>query len=472
MKRLISLLLIPLFLLGCGQRIITSSVENAPQDTLPTQRAPQDPALDREASTPLPTATPRPTLSTYGPKEAAEALFPEELLSHDGEPISSELSALLSAKGLSKSEFYDRFSQVIRRIESLDRTLLELAEKGRTLTKERKEKTADALSKLLSDETLLALQSAFSSCPGDSQELPVREYVACLSALVRDVRKLEDRTVPFFSLGNDAVNDYKTVLSRYMGEPVVPQDIFVALDRLVETEAYALAAALTTDPEVARKKETISYGSYEQDMAFLRKIAETLCPLPDGAELPDPSYMGSTEDMDLLELAFRRYPGMAFLNLFAAHSSEEQQMRWANAPYGYLAGIAVHRSFAVIPYLDGIDRNYVQYRWYEDMLFTTMTGISALLVHYYGYTDAELKEYLKSSGAEAYADVLYEKAMFDPFESLIASYGYYRYLDICQAALDAGCNSEQAFLQDYLSVGPAPYAQLKQYMVDLYKNQG
>ena len=62
--------------------------------------------------------------------------------------------------------------------------------------------------------------------------------------------------------------------------------------------------------------------------------------------------------------------------------------------------------------------------------------------------------------------------MSDPFEGVTASFGYYRYLDICQAALDAGCPSEEQFLRDYLAAGPAPFAALKEYMVSLYQNQG
>ena len=77
-----------------------------------------------------------------------------------------------------------------------------------------------------------------------------------------------------------------------------------------------------------------------------------------------------------------------------------------------------------------------------------------------------------SSGSDDLTEYLYEKAMFDPFESLAASYGYYQYLDICQAALDAGCENERRFYRDYLTAGPAPFQELKEYMVGLYQNQG
>ena len=176
--------------------------------------------------------------------------------------------------------------------------------------------------------------------------------------------------------------------------------------------------------------------------------------------------------MDLLELAFRYYPGMAFLKAYADRSEPEQQARWKNAPDGYLTGIAVHGSYAVIPTLEGFELEYVQYKWYEDMLYVTLTGISALLIHYYGYSQADLYAYLESWGAAAWTEYLFEKAMFDPFESLVASFGYYRYLDICQAALNAGCESEMRFFRDYLDAGPAPYAELKEYMVGLYSKQG
>ena len=185
------------------------------------------------------------------------------------------------------------------------------------------------------------------------------------------------------------------------------------------------------------------------------------------------TYVAEQEkEMDLLQLAFRYYPGMTFLKAYGAQAPEEQQARWASAPNGYLAGLAVHGSYAVISYLESFELEYVQYRWYEEMLYKTLTGISALLIHYYGYSEADLAEYLKSWGAESFTEYLYNAAMFDPFECVIASYGYYQYLDICQAALDAGCENEQRFLQDYLAAGPAPFRELKEYMVSLYQIEG
>ena len=106
------------------------------------------------------------------------------------------------------------------------------------------------------------------------------------------------------------------------------------------------------------------------------------------------------------------------------------------------------------------------------MLTVTLTGLSALLIHYFGYSQGDLAAYLASWGAEDYAEYLYDRAMSDPFESLVATYGYYRYLEICEAALSAGCPSERQFLRDYLAVGPAPFDALKEYMVGLYGNQG
>ncbi len=160
------------------------------------------------------------------------------------------------------------------------------------------------------------------------------------------------------------------------------------------------------------------------------------------------------------------------MKTYAAQGDEAQQARWANAPNGYLAGLAIHCSFAVTQYLDGFGLDYVQYRWYEEMLYQALTGITALQIHYYGYTKEDIADYLKSWGAEGFADYLYEKAMADPFDSVVAVYGYSRYLEICQAALDAGCDSEERFLRDYMAAGPAPFEALKEYMVSQYQKQG
>lgn len=468
MKRLICILLVLSLLLGCEQRVIAQLPETREP---PTALAPTPQPTDTPAPpTPGPTATPRPVLATFAPQGDQEALFPEELLSQEGEPVCSLVRSLLS-ETLSKAEFYDRFLALIRQVDGLDAGLLALSDRGCTLTADRRDKTAEALTVLMGDETLSALQAAYDACPGEGAALPLSDYAASVDALVRDVTGMGPRTVPFFSLDDSAARDYRTALSRYMGEPVVPLTALQALEDLVQTEAYAIATALQADPEAARKKEPISFGSYGANMAFLCRITRELCPLPDGSDLPVPAETELSRDMSLLELAFRYYPGMALLTTYAARETDAQRARWASASQGYLAGLAVHGSYVIVPYLSEFGLEYVQYRWYEEMLSVTLTGVSALLIHYYGYSKADLQAYLKGWGAEDFADYLYGKAMSDPFDSLVASYGYIRYLSICQAALDAGCETEQRFLQDYLKAGPAPYEALKEYMVRLYQNE-
>ncbi len=471
MKRLICLLIALLLLLGCGQRVITpaATVEetlSAPSATsLSTSTPSQEPT-----ATPVPTQKVRPPLSTFAPTRIKVAFFAEELLSQDGEPIRSEIERLLEADDLTAEAFYADFDAILQRVNTLNDAVLR--QQNRTLTAERKKTTVNSLTALSDGALLDALDAAYKRCGGQADELPVFTYAISMSSLAEHILDMEDRTVPLFDLSASAANEYREAIGRYMGEHVTPKDIFTAMEALLQTEAYAINTALKADPEAARKKERISFGSYGENMSFLVNVTRELCPLPDGADLTIPPETETAAQMELPELAFWQYPGMAYLKVYAARSSKEQQARWANAPDGYLAGLSVHCSYAVIPYLDGFGLDYVQYRWYEDMLDVTLTGITALLIHYYGYSAADLAAYLKGWGAEDFTDYLYEKAMSDPFESLVASYGYYRYLDICQAALDAGCPNEKQFLREYLSAGPAPYEALKEYMVSLYQNEG
>ena len=471
MKRMLCILLILSLLTGCGLKVVKPLPTGGETPVAAVTSAPTTAAVTQAPATPEPTAPPRPTLATFAPLVDPEPLFPEEILSRDGEPVASLVRSLLEAEGLSKDAFLERFLEIIDRVDALDAAILRLSGQGRTLTADRQEKTADALMELMSQETQAALQAAYSNGTGAGEDLPLGRYAASMDALLRDVQGMEGRTWAFFELGTETARAYKTVLERFMGEPMMPLTVFHALEELMETEAYAINAAMRADPEAARKKEAISFGSFDQNIRFLIEITQELCPLSDGARLPMLLAGEGGEEMSLMELAFHYYPGMAFLKAYAARGDEAHQARWANAPDGYLVGLAVHGSYAVTAYLDEFGMDYVRYRWYEDMLDVTMTGMCALLIHYYGYSPADLAEYLKSWGAEKFADYLYGKAMSDPFESLAAAYGYWQYLDICQAALDAGCTDERSFLRDYLAAGPAPYEPLKEYMVAKYQNQ-
>ena len=471
-KHVICLVLALSLLFGCTQKVLAPVLET--EQNVPTQvpTVPPTMAPTEAPATPAPTAAPRPLLATFVPRKTQEARFAEELLSQDGEPIGSAIRSLLTESGLSKTSFHTRFIELCQQVNVLNESLLRLSEASRTMTADRKEQTVRSLLQLMDDETLTALQDAYARCPGEGETLPLTSYTASMDVLIQEIEGMKDRTNPFYGLGADTVKDYKAVLDRYMGESILPRTMLANLEELAQTEAYAISAALEADPEAARKKEPLSFGSFTQNMAFLHKVTETLCPLPDGTDLPILPERAAGTDKELFELAFWTYPGMAYLKAYAAHAPEAQQARWANASDGYLAGLAIHGSYCLVPYLEDFGLHYVQYRWYADMLDVTLTGISALLIHYYGYSEKDLAAYLKNWGAEAFTGYLYDKAMSDPFESLVASCGYYQYLDICGACLDAGCENEQSFLRDYLSVGPAPYADLKEYMVDLYQNQG
>ena len=467
MKRILCGLLSLLLLWGCEREVI-APVSAAQRTSTVIPASTSTPVKNTPVSTYTPAPT-EPPLPTFAPQEG-EAAFAEELLSHDGEPLASSIKALLTDGSLTKAAFRSAFFELVELVHALDDSFLHLRDQGRTLTADRRERTVEALTSLQSRETLTALSTAYEGCDGEEDALPLGDYRTALGSLIQHVQTAEERVEPFFSL--DGARAYMTALARYMGEPIVPQNLLEALESLAQTVAYALGAALQADPEVARKKEQITFGSIAQDMRYLHSFTETLCPLPDGARLPELSMDEAGEDMELLELAFHGYPGMAFLRTYAAHAPAAQSARWESAPDGYLTGIATHTAYSVVPGLDEFSLEYVQYRWYEEMLNETLTGITALLIHYYGYTTENLAAYLESWGAASFTGYLYDQAMFDPFECLVASYGYWCYLDICQAALDAGCPSEIQFLRDYLAAGPAPYKPLKEYMVRKYQKQG
>lgn len=482
MKRSFYILFFLLLFVGCKPRAI------APSQT--SEAATASPALtlapsfastpSREPATPAPSATPEPTpmpttapsptaVPSATPKAIQNALFLEELLTQDGEPIRSDILRLLAADNITKKSFYASFDAVIQKVNALHDAVLALSNRSRTLTATRKEATVRSLTELMDSEILDALEDAYNKCsgqPGEGEEyLPVFTFAFSMTDLVNDIQDMEGRTVPYFGLDTAGAKDYLTVLSRYMGGPVTPRTVFDGLDILMETEAYAINTALEADPEASRKREPISFGSVEENAVFLDRVAQDLYALPQDLSVPMPQGSMDATDMDLLELAFRYCPGIAFLQEYATRND------WNAASVGYLMGLATHCSYAVIPYLEDFGLEYVQYRWYENMLDVTMTGMTALLIHYYGYSKSDLAAYLKGWGAEDFTNYLYDRAMDDPFESLVISYGYYLYLDICQAALDAGCESEARFLQDYLQVGPMSFGDLKEYMVSLYQNK-
>ena len=470
MKRYLCLFLAFFLLLGCSQAIIRpqgqgSASEQPAQTPVPTG-APLT-AAPTEAPTPAP--APVSALPTF-PPFSREVRFAEQALSFDAEPFASQLFGLLQAPGDGKEAFYARFQALIEGLGEAERELDRLSASGRTMSQDRAAQTIESLRALSSAENLDALADVYAALPGDGEPLPAAAFSAAVDALCRKLESLPPREETFYVLG--AAADYRKALCGYLGEDVLPKDLLLGMETLAQTAAYALQDALNADPEAARKKEPLTFGSLDMDLAFLRRVTETDLPLPSTEELPPLALRPGYEKMELPKLAFYTYPGMGYLKVFASLCPEAQQARWADAPAGYLAGLSLHGSYSILAYLGDFGADYVLYRWYEELLYATLTGISALLIHYYGYSRSDLADYLSAWGAASFADYLFDQAMFDPFDSLVAVYGYYAYLDICQAALDAGCESEARFLADYLAAGPAPCGPLKEYMVGLYENAG
>ena len=342
MNRLSCILLALLLLVGCRQRTISPRPESK-GDYIAHEMPTAAPTIQPPQASPTPAVTepPRPALATFAPVSDTAPLFAEEVLSQDGEPIFSQIRALLSDKDLSKQDFHNRLSAIIAQAEEMDQTLRLLFERGRTLTEERKESTIDVLRELVSDGMVADLEDTYSKCGGEGEALPIEAYRESIDALLQDLVSMEPRTVSFFTLSRNGAREYMTVLSRYMGEPVDLDTIWNALDELCQTEAYALSAAIKADPEVVRRKEPISLGSFDRNLSLLRRITQDLCSLPDESMLPVTYVTEQEKEMDLLQLAFRYYPGMTFLKAYGAQAPEEQQARWASAPNGYLAGLAV-----------------------------------------------------------------------------------------------------------------------------------
>ena len=322
MKRWICILLV-LLLTGCRQRTIApvtihTDVTPSPQTPIPTATVSPVPAAAEL------TEAPHRTLPTYKPKASAEALFMEELLSQDGEPLCSMLRDLLSGETMPKGSYHALFDSFVQKAEELRESVISLSEQGRTMTANRKKHTIVFLKSCLNGEILEALRSTYAKCQGEGKDLPVDRFVSSMEALLQVVEDMEERTVPFYGL-DDGAREYWTVVSRYMGETIVPRTVLSELESLAQTEAYAINTALKADPEAGRKKEPISLGSFTRNMSFLREITMQLCPIPDGSALSIPYPTAEEENMDLLELAFHKYPGMAYLKAYAAHASPEQQ---------------------------------------------------------------------------------------------------------------------------------------------------
>ncbi|MBQ7278477.1 MAG: hypothetical protein IJR17_04670 [Clostridia bacterium] len=420
MKRLLPLVLLVL-LLGCSledpladrTQTLTASVSLSPSPT----------------GTSLPTQNPLPPLPTLEPR--GDAVFAEELFSFEGSGLLLEYAAL-EPKGISAFAL---------KLEALAVQLQSLSDEGRGLTAREGMLTASNLEPLLQ-----------------------REKLAESAGKLMDVLKNQNRTESFFTDDGTGAEAYREALSRYMGEAAAPGDMLLALETQLETQAHILGAILDADSQVVRKQSPFTKGSFEKDMALLYGATEELCPsVP--LKMIESDVLGAAGDIP--RMAFWYYPGQCYLAAYG--EAGDQAPRWRNASMGYLWGLGIHFSHSVLPYLSDMGTAVVLYGWNERLLEEALTGVSALLIHYYGYSEAELEQYLSAWGAGDHGEVFYNRAMDDPFTSLVGVYGYTRYTSLMEEAIALGCKDERQFLDDYLALGPAPYAELREHLLAKYE---
>ncbi len=113
MKRVLSVLLIVSLLVGCGPKGAAPSAEPKTITKIEVTPSPVPSATAHDEATAVPTPSTtatRSALPTFAPQVSGEALFPEDLLSADGDPVLTLIHGLLTNGGSSKKAFLSEFN--------------------------------------------------------------------------------------------------------------------------------------------------------------------------------------------------------------------------------------------------------------------------------------------------------------------------------------------------------------------------
>jgi hypothetical protein len=185
-------------------------------------------------------------------------------------PETSQNPTFQQIKRYISPEYHSETEALIEDLGETERELDRLSASGRTVSSDRAAQTIESLRALSSAENLDALADAYAALPGDGEPLPAAAFSTAVDALSRKLESLPPREETFYALG--AAADYRKALCGYLGEDVLPKDLLLGLETLAQTAAYALQDALNADPEAARKKEPLTFGSLDRDLAFYHCI--------------------------------------------------------------------------------------------------------------------------------------------------------------------------------------------------------
>lgn len=241
-----------------------------------------------------------------------------------------------------------------------------------------------------------------------------------------------------------------------------------------EEQLSSLASAIAADfPQTSEVTFTVSYvdKSLEDYLSPAFYLTPPLDAYTENAIYINNSSRFAGTDLSTT-LAHEGYPGHLYQNVYYRQQNRPL-LSYALNFNGYTEGWATYAEAYSYKYL-GYSKDQVGILRNNMIISLCIYGICDIGIHYYGWGEDKLFEFLNQNGtyAENTVHSLYKTIIDEPGSYLKYTIGYMEFLKLKESAKkQMGDNySEMAFHKFVLSAGPAPFPVLEKYMEKFLKD--
>lgn len=285
------------------------------------------------------------------------------------------------------------------------------------------------------------------------------------------------------TLGEEAKAYYAACIKTESSSALEPKE---AADLLVKyaNSCYKSVKTLCFADETLLDRDAagdvISFGSIEEDVAYLKELtAEYMPELPEvdveykeiPAELQDtfspaaylvPSIDGwknntvlinPADEADLLTLAHEAYPGHLFQFVYQRAASNESLFQRLVSPIGYEEGWTTNTELSISKRAEAFDANYCLLQHYWSFFTYCLSAACSIYVNYMEYTEEELATFLSTWNFDTYASTFYQDSVDMPIYYFCYALGYCLQQEVYANTYSAYAFSDKEFYTAYLALG-------------------
>jgi len=334
---------------------------------------------------------------------------------------------------------------------------------------------------------------------GETQKIEIRGrqtvlaegYAGAFQALADELFKLSASCregVGQRALGPQAIAFYAAALQRESANELSPYEALTLLEKYRDKTYLELESRHLLNPQLFNYDSLRAFDTPAKNIEYLLELLPqafsallaydyTLTEVPPAMRQDAPALyyrptmlvVNPEAEMDILLYAHESYPGHLYQATYQSACVNAPLFASVIAPPGYHEGWGMSAPAWVAERASYFGADYLLGVHYYELYILLQCAIAGLQVNYFGYSKAQLADYLTDHGVEDMLDDIYDRAVDRPLYDFRFMLGYCALQEIEAACQSAYAADPVAYYAQYLDLGPGYFNLLAPAMRDWAK---